>query len=168
VRVQQLPVFRSQSTASPERSRMPNVDLTISHRDNVSRTRQAMLSAAEQWKGTAYLLGGNSTEGVDCSHFVYQVLNSARRTVATAGPIPQLVDYRSTTTIEVSGAFYPVPIPEPGDLVLWDGHVGIVISPQRGTFIGAQTSTGVAEASYTTGYWAKRAGLRFLRFANFF
>jgi cell wall-associated NlpC family hydrolase len=147
---------------------MPNVDLTISHRESVSLTRQAMLAAAEDWKGTAYLLGGNSDKGIDCSHFVYQVLNAARQAVAGSGPAPQLVDYRSTGTIEASGAFFPVAIPEVGDLVLWDGHVGIVTNPQQGTFVGAQTSTGVAEASYTTGYWAKRAGRRFLRFAYFF
>jgi hypothetical protein len=52
-------------------------------------------------------------------------------------------------------------------LVLWDGHVGIITDPQRGTFIGAQTSTGVAQASYTGGYWATRSGKRFLRFVHF-
>lgn len=147
---------------------MPNVDLIVSHRENVTRIRQAMTSAAEEWTGTPYLLGGNSDQGIDCSHFVYQVLNAARLAVAAKGAAPQVVDYRSTATIEASGTFFPVPLPEPGDLVLWDGHVGIVVSPQRGTFVGAQTSTGVAEASYTSGYWAKRSGLRFLRFAHFF
>jgi cell wall-associated NlpC family hydrolase len=146
---------------------MPNVDLAIAHDESVAAMRSAMQDAAKDWKGTPYLLGGNSKEGIDCSHFVYQVLNAARKKTAAAGLAPQLIDYRSTGTIEASGLFFPVPIPEPGDLVLWDGHVGIITDPQRGTFIGAQTSTGVAQASYTGGYWATRSGKRFLRFVHF-
>ncbi len=78
------------------------------------------------------------------------------------------VDYRSTSTIEASGLFFPVSIPEAGDLIIWDGHVGIVVDPKLVTFIGAQTSTGVAQTSCTNGYWATRSGKRFLRFAHFF
>ena len=89
---------------------MPNVDLIVSHRESVAHTRQAMMSAAEKWKGTPYLLGGNSTQGIDCSHFVYQVLNSARLTRAATGAAPQVLDYRSTATIEAAETFFPVPV----------------------------------------------------------
>ena len=147
---------------------MPNVDLVISHRETVAATRKAMLDAAADWEGTPYLYGGNSDQGIDCSHFVYQVLNAARQRSALAGVTPQLIDYRSTDTIEASHTFFPVTTPEAGDLVLWDGHVGIVSDPQNGKFIGAQTSTGVAEASYSSGYWANHAGKRFVRFVHFF
>jgi cell wall-associated NlpC family hydrolase len=127
-----------------------------------------MLDAADDWKGTPYLYGGNSEDGIDCSHFVYQVLNTARDKTALPGLTPQLIDYRSTGTIEASGLFFPVLIPEAGDLVLWDSHVGIVTDPQLGKFVGAQTSTGVAEAIYSSGYWAEHAGRRFVRFVHFF
>lgn len=147
---------------------MPNVDLISEHRVIVEATRKAMLEAAGEWKGTPYLYGGNSDDGIDCSHFVYQVLNSARTKTALPGVTPQLIDYRSTDTIEASGLFFPVTVPETGDLVLWDGHVGIVTDPSLGKFIGAQTSTGVAEAIYSSGYWAEHAGRRFVRFVHFF
>jgi peptidoglycan DL-endopeptidase CwlO len=144
---------------------MVNVDLAIAHREKVAQLRTAMLEAARDWEGTAYLYAGNSGEGIDCSHFVYQALNAARARVAADGSFSlQLIDYRSTAAIEASGFFVPVAVPERGDLVMWDSHVGIVTDPGAKRFIGAQTSTGVAEATYATGYWAQRPGLRFLRF----
>jgi murein DD-endopeptidase / murein LD-carboxypeptidase len=149
---------------------MPNVDLIRAHNESATALRQAVFTAANNWKGTPYLLGGNSKQGIDCSHFVYQVFNDARNQVAAAanGPAPQVVDYRSTATIEASNVFIEVKIPEPTDLVLWDGHVGIVVDPGTGTFVGAQTSTGVAEANYLTGYWKTRGVKKFLRFAHLF
>jgi cell wall-associated NlpC family hydrolase len=147
---------------------MANVDLTISHWENVAATRKAVLETASDWKGTPYLMGGNSKDGVDCSHFVYQVLNAAREKVAKPYPAPQIIDYRNTATIESFGVFFSIKIPESCDLVLWDSHVGIIVDPHEGKFIGAQTSTGVAEANYTSGYWAEKAGKRFIRFVHFF
>ena len=48
--------------------------------------------------------------------------------------------------------------PLKGDLVHWPGHIGIVIDPDLGYFIGAQTSTGVAEANFKQGYWHGQYG----------
>jgi cell wall-associated NlpC family hydrolase len=60
-----------------------------------------------------------------------------------------------------SPKFMLVNMPAKGDLVLFTDkplHVGIIIDPDKGTFIGAQTSTGVAETSYSDKpYWKKRA-----------
>ncbi len=116
---------------------MPNVDLTIAHNNSAAAMRVALLEVARTWIGKPYLYGGNSQVGIDCSHFVYQVFNSVRKRLATPGPAPQLIDYRSTATIEASNLFFRVQVPETGDLVLWNGHVGIVTDPQSGKFIGA-------------------------------
>jgi cell wall-associated NlpC family hydrolase len=146
---------------------MANVDLTIAHRAQVEAQLKAMLEIADEWKGIPYFYGGNSKSGIDCSHFVYQVLNGAREKVFTEW-IPQVVHYQSTNTIEQSGLFFPVGAPQHGDLVLWDGHVGIVRDPGSKSFIGAQEKTGVADANYGKDYWAKRKGMRFRRFVHFF
>lgn len=149
---------------------MPNVDLARQNNETAAAIRAAMFTVANEWKNTPYLFGGNSKQGIDCSHFVYQVINGARQKVAAAAnaPEPQVVDYRSTSTIEASHLFFPAAIPQSGDLVMWDGHVGIVIDPAAGSFIGAQTSTGVAEANYLTGYWKDKGVKGFLRFVYFF
>jgi cell wall-associated NlpC family hydrolase len=146
---------------------MPNVDLEIAHREIVTSTRAAMITVAKEWIGTPYLFGGNSDAGIDCSHFVYQVLNEARKRVAMPGPAPQLVDYRSTGTMIASNLFFPIKTPEGADLVLWDGHVAILLDPGSKTFIGAQSS-GVGQDNYASPYWANRSGLQFVRFVHFF
>jgi hypothetical protein len=39
-------------------------------------------------------------------------------------------------------------------LIHWPGHIGIVLDPDLGIFIGSQTRTGVAEARYKgQSYW---------------
>jgi cell wall-associated NlpC family hydrolase len=143
---------------------MANVDLTIEHRAAVQALRAAMLKTAADWRGTPYLLGGNTKQGIDCSHFVYQVLNEARKACSSGFPVPQVVNYRNTATMESSHLWFPTKMPEPGDLVMWDGHAGIIVG--NGRFVGAQSSTGVAEATHAGGYWAGRSAKRFLRFVH--
>ena len=50
--------------------------------------------------------------------------------------------------------FVDIDTPREGDIVCWDGHVGIVYDPSKQLFIGSQTSTGVMVAAYGSGYWA--------------
>ena len=59
--------------------------------------------------------------------------------------------------------FRDVSEPDPGDIVCWDGHVGIVCDPAAGKFLGAQTSTGVMVASYKSGYWATTKAVKKFR-----
>jgi len=141
-----------------------NVDLHIEHRKRAGSLRKAIVEQAANWLGAPYLFGGNGPTGIDCSHFVYQVINAARKACAPDSLEPQLLEYRSTSTIEASHLWFPTKELDRGDLVLWDGHVGIVVDPGQQLFIGAQSSTGVARASFAGGYWNMREGRRFLRF----
>ena len=106
--------------------------------------REAIVQEALSWLGTPYADDGDSKTGIDGSHLIHQIFS---RTVKQTQP------YMSTATLEMTSFFMDTDQPKKGDLVLWDGHVGIVTDAARGEFIGAQ-SQGVAVASYLTGYWA--------------
>ncbi|AKT39266.1 NlpC/P60 family protein [Chondromyces crocatus] len=96
-----------------------------------------------------------------CNQFVVAVL---RQTVDASFPMIRADDFPH------SPKFMKVDLPQPGDLVHWPGHIGIVLDPDKGTFIGSQTSTGVAVANYKSGYWNGSYGGKrpdaFLRFIH--
>ena len=97
--------------------------------------------------GTRYSYGGTTTSGFDCSGFTsYAYSKSGKSLPRTASG-----QYAGSTRISLSQA-------KPGDLIFFNqtgtiDHVGIYLG--NGQFIGAQTSSGVAVASFTSGYWAK-------------
>lgn len=101
---------------------------------------------ATTWLHTPYRYGGGGHDGIDCSHFVWEVIKAAGHSGAP---------YISTSQIPGSGYYSQVDMPQVGDIVLWDGHMGIIVDTTQGKFIGAQ-SRGVEEASYTSGYWGNR------------
>ncbi|SRR6185312_498936 len=92
---------------------------------------------------------------LDCSHFVHFLY-------AEAGLFyeyePSTVLYRGTQ------AFKRVFRPKSGDLIVWPGHVGIVVDPQDSTFLSA-LRRGVRIASYKSHYWKMRGHPRFFRYA---
>lgn len=107
-----------------------------------------IISIANGWLGTPYLYGGNSRNGIDCSAFVQQVFAAAGKSI-------------SRTTWTQFAETQRISSPSVGDLVFFSinnngsiDHVGIYAG--NGQFIGSQTSTGVAYASTTTGYWSSR------------
>jgi hypothetical protein len=55
--------------------------------------------------------------------------------------------------------------PKPGDLIVWQGHVGIVVDPAETTFLSALRS-GVKVSSYESQYWKRRGKPHFLRFVG--
>jgi hypothetical protein len=59
--------------------------------------------------------------------------------------------------------FKRVAHPKPGDLIVWRGHVGIVVDPDETTFLSALRS-GVKVSSYQSHYWKRRGKPRFLRY----
>lgn len=80
-----------------------------------------------------------------CNQFVLAVL---RGTVA-----PSIRDMRADEFAN-SPHFQKVDSPRAGDLIHWPGHIGIVLDPDQGIFIGSQNKTGVAEAHYKgQSYW---------------
>ena len=105
-----------------------------------SITGQAVVDYACQFIGNPYVWGGTSlTDGADCSGFVQSVY--AHFGVS----LPR-------TTYEMVNSGYAVSYAEalPGDLILYDGHVGLYMGD--GTIVNAMNEAdgiGICSATYT-------------------
>jgi hypothetical protein len=53
--------------------------------------------------------------------------------------------------------------PQPGDLAVWRGHAGIVVSPARHSFF-SMLSPGPGVDSWNSPYWMQRGRPRFFRY----
>jgi hypothetical protein len=91
----------------------------------------------------------------DCSHLAHEVY-------ARAGyPYPYA---RSVDLYIGIGSFVRVKRPQPGDLVVWRGHVGIVIDPAEHSFYSSVRS-GLRTEFYDAPEWKTRGPARFYRYA---
>ena len=108
----------------------------------------AVLGAAlESMRGSA---------SADCSHLVHAIFERAGL------PYSYLTSY----DLYAGGAsFLRVSRPRPGDLIVWPGHVGIVVSPRNHTFYSA-FSTGPGVEDYDSKYWRGRGDRRFFRYTK--
>ena len=95
-----------------------------------------VIKTGESWIGVPYLYGGNSREGIDCSHFVH-------RAYAEAG---FNYEYRNTGSFPTSPNFVQTTDVRTADVALFSGHMGIYNStpPKAGkTILSATTGNGV-------------------------
>ncbi|HKD91035.1 MAG TPA: NlpC/P60 family protein [Terriglobales bacterium] len=94
------------------------------------------------------------SEKADCSHLVHQILNDAGLT------------YPYATSHEIFAGipqFRRVHHVQPGDLIVWPGHVGLIVDPVRMTFFSF-TSSGMRTDQYSSDYWRHRGYHRFYRY----
>ena len=92
----------------------------------------------------------------DCSHLVHTIYQRA----GFSYPYADSSDlYRGTSY------FLRVKHPQPGDLVVWPGHVGIIVNPAHHTFFSA-LSHGPGTAEYNVRYWKRRGPARFYRYID--
>src|SRR5215469_2010268 len=90
----------------------------------------------------------------DCSHLVHDVYQRAG--------FPY--DYVSSRELYIGSTnFTHVRVPQAGDLVVWRGHVGIVIDPEQHSFFSFVRS-GPDTQFYDSPYWRSRGAARFFRY----
>ena len=93
---------------------------------------------------------------LDCSHLVHRAYEDAGYEFDYA---PSRELYRGHPS------FRRIQRPQAGDLIVWRGHVGIVVDPARRLFFSALRS-GYKVANYTSRYWKRRGTARFLRYVG--
>src|SRR5260370_1436053 len=90
----------------------------------------------------------------DCSHLVHQ-------TYLNAG-----FEYPYASSFELYAGnenFRRVRRLQPGDLIVWPGHVGIILDPSEHSFYSL-VSTGLEAQDYLGTYWKSRGRPRFYRY----
>jgi cell wall-associated NlpC family hydrolase len=90
----------------------------------------------------------------DCSHLVHAIYQQAG--------FPYAYAPSSDLYAGVEG-FQRVKQPEPGDLIVWRGHAGIVVQPSKHIFFSFMTS-GPGTDDYESPYWKRRGHPRFYRY----
>jgi cell wall-associated NlpC family hydrolase len=92
----------------------------------------------------------------DCSHLVHAIYLRA------GFPYP----YASSSDLyDGAGNFERVTHPQPGDLVVWPGHVGIVVNPAQRIFF-SRLRSGPGVDDYDAQYWKGRGEARFFRYVK--
>ncbi|HEY6303105.1 MAG TPA: NlpC/P60 family protein [Terriglobales bacterium] len=95
-----------------------------------------------------------SSPRLDCSHLVHQMLTATG------------LDYPYATSHEIFAGipqFRRVHSAQPGDLIVWPGHVGLVVDAGRSEFLSSKGS-GVGTDNYSSEYWQARGRPRFYRY----
>jgi len=96
----------------------------------------------------------DSDSETDCSHLVHDVYEQAG--------FPY--DYVSSRELyDGSAHFTRVRKPQAGDLIVWRGHVGIVLDPKEHAFFSSVRS-GPDTQFYDSPYWRSRGVARFFRY----
>ena len=90
----------------------------------------------------------------DCSHMVHAIYKRAGFPYAYAS---------SDELYDGVPGFQREMQPEPGDLIVWHGHAGIVVRPSRHVFYSF-LSRGPGIDDYSSRYWRRRGAPRFYRY----
>ncbi len=92
----------------------------------------------------------------DCSHFVHAIYDHAGFPYS----------YQNSVALYYgTGDFQRVTRPQPGDLIVWRGHMGIMVNPAQHSFFSS-LRTGFGVENYDTRYWRRRGRPRFYRYVK--
>ena len=152
----------SSSSSSSNTSSSSSSSNSSSSSTSSSKSIQKVVSAGYKYIGNSvYVFGGGRTASdiaagrFDCSGFVSWAFRQGGFSVPA-----------STSALVSAGTQVSYSNIQVGDMVFFDtykkdGHVGIYVG--NGSFIGSQSSTGVAVASMKSGYWAEKFNGRVVR-----
>jgi len=157
-----LPIlcFVGLSTASAQQIRpalsSPNqVTQKAEHRGQ--EASRGMTSTDEQLILNAALRNhARSDSRLDCSHLVHVIYGRAGFSYSYA---------KSSDLYRGAQGFRRVSRPEPGDLIAWPGHVGIVVNPPQHSFF-SKLRAGLGIDFYDAPYWKRRGVAHFYRFVK--
>jgi hypothetical protein len=93
---------------------------------------------------------------LDCSHFVHGMYERAGFSYPYASSLDLyqgIEEFRRVTT------------PQPGDLAVWRGHVGILVDPAERSFLSV-LHAGASIDYYDSRYWKQRGHPRFYRYVR--
>ncbi|HZR29976.1 MAG TPA: NlpC/P60 family protein [Terriglobales bacterium] len=145
----------------PNQSLSSNAESTEAQSDSSTadsnrETNQRLLSRREGLEliNMAIALPAPSDDQPDCSHLVHQIF-------AAAG-----YDYPYATSYDLYAgvpSFQRVQNPQTGDLVVWRGHVGVMVDPSEHSFYSS-TDSGLVTQQYDNDYWRQRGRPRFYRY----
>ena len=130
------------STTAPSHHHREAGSVTLTQDDGLS-----VLAAALEARGSG-------ARPRDCSHLVHTIYNRAGFSYPYAS---------SSDLYTGTDDFQRVAQPQPGDLAVWKGHVGIVVNPAQGLFF-SRLRTGSGIESYDDQYWKRRGPVRFYRY----
>lgn len=102
----------------------------------------------------AWLHREGARDQPDCSHLVHTVYQLAGLPYAYASSFDIYMGIESFAQVET---------PQPGDVIVWPGHVGIVVDARERSFYSSLAS-GLGTDSYDSRYWRGRGPARFYRY----
>jgi len=133
---------------------LPKAQATSASQGSGSNSR---LLSAEGGRAIVYAVQDQDqpTRGAqDCSHLVHQMYLNAG------------FEYPYASSFELYAGnenFERVRHPQPGDLIAWPGHVGIILDPREHSFYSL-VSTGLEAQDYEGTYWKSRGRPHFYRY----
>jgi len=107
-----------------------------------------MYTTMFKWFYTPYRYGGKSENGIDCSNYVFKLMNECADTYATSRQLAELTEYVDREELKE------------GDLIFFNvngsgiSHVGVYL--QDGKFTHSCSSKGVTISSLDEPYWKAR------------
>src|SRR5882762_656455 len=145
---------------SPQ-SRSIDINDRFASREADTDPRSSATRSLNQSEGLAILGAAlesrrRGKSGSDCSHLVQAIYERAG------------FPYSYVNSSELYAGidqFRRVAIPQPGDLAVWRGHVGIVVNPVQHSFFSLLRSGRGVEA-YDSSYWKRRGAPRFFRYVK--